>query len=195
MCNLPEVSSEGEKTFEVFYAEHFEQVARALVPIVDSREEAIDVAQEAFLRTWLQWPRLDASDRDPWRFTLRVAVNLATSQLRRAIRLRHRIPRLLVREQSPSAEEVAATHVDVIQVLRRLPARQRSAIVLCDGLGFGSAEAASLLGISDSTLRVHLARGRGRLRREYGPDADTSLDAEQAEREESVRRRQDAHRR
>jgi DNA-directed RNA polymerase specialized sigma24 family protein len=98
---MPEDLSDGERTFEVFYAEHFERVARVAFPLVDSREEAFDITQEAFLRTWAQWSRLGVSDRDLWRFTMRVAVNLATSRLRRVIRFRHRIPRLLAQEQCP----------------------------------------------------------------------------------------------
>jgi RNA polymerase sigma factor (sigma-70 family) len=180
---LPEVLSGGERTFEAFYAQHFEQVARVVFGLVDSTEEAFDIAQEAFLRTWAQWPRLCASDRDPRRFTVRVAVNLATSRLRRLIRFRHRMPRLLALEQNPSAEDVASSRIQVIEALRKLSPRQRVAIVLCEGLGLSSAEAASLLEISDATLRVHLVRARERLRRAYGPDAST--DIEQADRQES----------
>lgn len=185
---MPEGLSDGERAFELFYVEHFEQVARAAFPLAGSREEAFDITQEAFLRTWAQWAHLCASDGDPWRFTVRVAVNLATDRLRRVIRFRHRIPQLLAHEQNPSAEDVATSRMEIIEALRKLSSRQRVAIVLCEGLGLSSAEAASLLEISDATLRVHLARGRERLKRAYGPGADASPDIEQAERREPFRR-------
>lgn len=187
--------SDGERTFEVFYAKHLEQVARVAFPLVDSREEAFDIAQEAFLRTWAQWSRLGVSDRDPWRFTMRVAVNLATSRLRRVIRFRHRIPQLLSQEQNPSAEDVATSRIEVIEALKGLSPRQRVAIVLCEGLGLSSAEAASILEISDATMRVHLSRGRERLRRAYGPDDDASGDEQRMAHEDSSGRPKDANRR
>lgn len=195
VLTLPEDLSDGERTFEVFYAEHFEQVARVAFPLVDSREEAFDITQEAFLRTWAQWSRLGVSDQDPWRFTMRVAINLAISRLRRVLRFRHRIPLLLNREQSPSAEDVATNRMEVIEALRGLSPRQRVAVVLCEGLGLSSAEAASLLEISDTTLRVHLARGRERLRRAYGPDDDASRDEQGTAHEDSSGRPKDANRR
>jgi len=48
--------------------------------------------------------------------------------------------------------------------LRELSVRQRQAVVLRDWAGFETSEVASMLGVRESTVRVHLARGRQALR-------------------------------
>jgi RNA polymerase sigma-70 factor (ECF subfamily) len=53
---------------------------------------------------------------------------------------------------------------DVGRALAELPVRQRQAVVLRDWAGFETAEVARMLGTKESTVRVHLARARERLR-------------------------------
>jgi RNA polymerase sigma factor (sigma-70 family) len=62
----------------------------------------------------------------------------------------------------------------VFAALGRLSLRQRQAVTLRDWAGFETEEVASMLGMSASTVRVHLARGRAALRETLGvrePDA------------------------
>ena len=54
---------------------------------------------------------------------------------------------------------------EIMAGLSGLAIRQRQAVVLRDWAGFETAEVASILGIRESTVRVHLARGRQALRR------------------------------
>jgi len=53
---------------------------------------------------------------------------------------------------------------DVMGALGRLPMRQRQAVVLRDWAGFRTNEIAGMLRVRESTVRVHLARGRQALR-------------------------------
>jgi RNA polymerase sigma-70 factor (ECF subfamily) len=55
------------------------------------------------------------------------------------------------------------TRLDVDAALRALPPPQRAALVLVDMLGYPVAEAASILGISEGTVKSRCARGRTRL--------------------------------
>src|SRR4051794_5968703 len=60
--------------------------------------------------------------------------------------------------------DAAIDREDIAAALRVLPLRQRQAVVLRDWAGFPTRDIASLLSIRESTVRVHLARGRERLR-------------------------------
>lgn len=51
-----------------------------------------------------------------------------------------------------------------MDALRGLPLRQRQSVVLRDWAGFEMSEVARILGTKESTVRVHLARGRAALR-------------------------------
>jgi RNA polymerase sigma-70 factor, ECF subfamily len=53
---------------------------------------------------------------------------------------------------------------DVAAVLRRLPAKQRTALQLAGVEGKSYEEVAAAMGLSVGAVRCHLARGRGRLR-------------------------------
>ena len=59
---------------------------------------------------------------------------------------------------------------DVLRMLRDLAPRQRAALVLLDLYGYGSEEAARIMGIRPSTVRALATQGRAVLRREGGPD-------------------------
>ena len=65
-------------------------------------------------------------------------------------------------EQLVQQAELARLH----QVMERLPARQRVALVLRHGQGLSVAEVAGLLGVGEGTVKTHLVRGLARLRRE-----------------------------
>jgi RNA polymerase sigma-70 factor (ECF subfamily) len=147
--------------FEEFYSKSFPTVARAVRGLCDSRDEAWDITQEAFARTWGHWDEVGRRTH-PIHFTLRVASNLAISKLRRLLTWR-RISRELGEGNEPKHDP--DLRLDLRAGMRSLPHRQRSAILLCDVIGLESAEAADVLGVSPSTLRVHLSRGRARLRR------------------------------
>ncbi|MGH9892204.1 MAG: RNA polymerase sigma factor [bacterium] len=160
----PEGSDEGlDARFEDFYKAHFRHVSRSAGLVVGDSEEAFDITQEAFARTWLEWGRIMGWER-PELFTFKVAGNLARNHLRRRRLWLRRLPQLSGRPESDSTGSAIETRFTVQEALQTLSARQRLAIVLCDGSGFGQDEVASILGIRPSTLRVHLARARARLR-------------------------------
>jgi RNA polymerase sigma-70 factor, ECF subfamily len=156
--------------FERFYVEQFGRVTRAAYLVLGSREEAFDVAQEAFARTWREWERVGRRE-EPLFFTLRVARNLSISRLRRW-RTIACMPPLTV-EAAPTTDQVEV-RVAVRSAIRDLPPRQRWAVVLSDLLDLSSEHAAKVVGVAPSTLRVHLARGRARLRRMLGPETAPS---------------------
>ena len=139
--------------------------------------EAEDVAQEAMLRAWKQAPRWRPGKAkfDTWLH--RVGLNLCYDRLRR----RREIPTETPPDRpddgpAPDRGLLAAElgqRVDA--ALRRLPDRQREAIVLCHYQELTNIEAASLMSVSVEALESLLSRGRRALRQslaDMAPGAD-----------------------
>ena len=53
---------------------------------------------------------------------------------------------------------------DLVVALRALSERQRAAVVLHDAAGYPAREVARIVGSTEAAIRVHLMRGRRRLR-------------------------------
>jgi RNA polymerase sigma factor (sigma-70 family) len=91
-------------------------------------------------------------------------VNLARSELRRRlVRLRH-APRPM--PDAASAEEGACAAIsrqEVIHALRRIPARQREAVVLRYWADLPEAEIAELMGVSVGAIKGYISRAMARL--------------------------------
>ena len=128
--------------------------------------EAEDVAQEAMLRAWKQAPRwVPGKARfDTWLH--RVGLNLCYDRLRR----RREVPTETPPDRpddGPAPDQgllSAELGVRVDAALKRLPDRQREAIVLCHYQELGNIEAASLMEVSVEALESLLSRGRRTLR-------------------------------
>lgn len=149
--------------------------------------EAEDVAQEAMLRAWKQAPRWKPGKArfDTWLH--RVALNLCYDRLRRNREIPTDAPPDRPDEgASPDRGLMAADlgrRVDA--ALRRLPERQREAIVLCHYQELTNIEAAALMKVSVEALESLLSRGRRTLRQALGdlaPGADPDAYGRGAER-------------
>ncbi|MBJ7486227.1 RNA polymerase sigma factor [Brevundimonas sp.] len=128
--------------------------------------EAEDVAQEAMLRAWKQAPRWAPGKArfDTWLH--RVGLNLCYDRLRR----RREVPTEAPPDRpddGPAPDQgllSAELGARVDGALKRLPDRQREAIVLCHYQELGNIEAAALMEVSVEALESLLSRGRRTLR-------------------------------
>lgn len=128
--------------------------------LLDRREEAEEVVQEAFARTLERWRRSRAPD-DPYAYVRRAVVNLARSGLRRRGTARQAGSRLVVVDEPATPDAAAVGSEDrreVIDALRQLPQRQRECVVLRYFEECSTAEAADALGISEGAVKTHLHR-------------------------------------
>jgi len=150
--------------FEVFFRTHFDGVARAAALIAGDLGSGQELAQEAYLRLYERWGAM-TSDDHARNFVYKVAINLARSHRRKHVRL---ILMRFDRDEDSEASEDAPSDGDVLVALRRLPHRQRACVVLVDLVDMDAAGVARTLGISASTVRVHLMRGRQALRAALG---------------------------
>ena len=125
----------------------------ALGLYLGDRYEAEDLAQEALVRLCQHWPLDGVANPGAW--VMRVAFNLATSQLRRRrVQQRHALRRPEVRSE-PEMDDVLAIRRAVLQ----LPERQRRAIVLRYYADLPVRDTAEQLGCPENTVKtlVHQA--------------------------------------
>ena len=144
------------------FDELFPKAFRVAVRILRDRAAAEDVAAEALGRAYARWGRLQSlSYRDAW--VMRVATNLALNQVARR-------PPPLAAASPVHLDDAVVDSVVLGELLRRLPRRQREAVVLRHLVGLSESDTAAVLGISEGTVKTHCRRGleamRAVLRRE-----------------------------
>ena len=162
-------SSEVGATFEDFFDLEHERLLRALYLVVGERQEAEDLAQEAFVKVLERWEVVRWME-SPTGYLYRTAMNTFRSRYRRAVMAVRRIA-LLAPRQRNAFEDVEVT-ADVRAALTALTPRQRAAIVLTELLGYSGEEAASVMGIEASTVRALTTQARTRMRSAIGSDHD-----------------------
>ncbi len=147
--------------FDWFVKQRQGQLLRLAWSLTGEREAAADLAQEALVRLWRAWDRLDA---DPsWPYLRRILVSVFLTSKRR--RWHGEQPADDV--DRPAGVDVAgqvATEELIAAWLATLPPRQRAAVVLryLDDL---SVEAtAELLGCQPGTVKSQTARALDHLR-------------------------------
>lgn len=129
---------------------------RVAYRILGDREEARDIAQETLARAYARWPRV-RERADAW--VAKVAANQALDLVRR----RQRSPRVDGRVGGDVAAQAAA-RTEIVELLRRLPRRQRQVVVLRYLADRPEAEVAALLGCSTGTVKRHAHRAMTSLR-------------------------------
>lgn len=125
--------------------------------ILHDADDAEDAAAEALARTVRKWDKVaDLPHRDAW--VQRVAANVAIDQLRR-----RRRPLQPAATTLDHADPLVG-RLEVTDLLRGLPARQREVVVL-RYLIDQSVEDTAALGISPNSVKTHTARALTALRR------------------------------
>ena len=97
---------------------------------------------------------------DPRGYLYRTAMNVFRSRYRRAMLALKRSTGAAPTDDFAEVEARDAT----VRALATLSPRQRAAVVLTDLLGFRSDEAAKMLGIRASTVRMHASRAHAALK-------------------------------
>jgi RNA polymerase sigma-70 factor (ECF subfamily) len=153
MVQAPEVSA-----FQRFFADEFARLVPALHALTGDRARAEDLAQEALDRAHRNWSTVGAYER-PGAWVRRVAFNLASNAARSSRREEaalRRVPPAGVTELPEADERLWA-------LVRELPEQQRWAVVLHYVEDRPVAEVATVLEVSDGTVKTHLSRARATL--------------------------------
>jgi RNA polymerase sigma-70 factor (sigma-E family) len=151
----PEISTAAEGAVTALYEAHALGMIRLAHIMLGDRQSAEDVVQEAFCGLYRRWAHL--SDQGSAVHYVRSAVlNHCRSVLRR--RTTSQAPREMTGR--PGAERSAESAVltreerdEIMRAVRRLPPRQREALVLRFYLDLSAEETATTMGISPSSVR------------------------------------------
>lgn len=123
---------------------------------------AEELTQETLSRVYDRWAAVRLMDR-PEAWAYRVAFNLARSALRRRLAERRALARVGVR----AAASTGLDQADVLALraaLRRLPARQRTALVLRFYADLPLQEVAEIMGCAPGTVSAHVRDALAALR-------------------------------
>ncbi len=152
-------------SFDAFFRAESARLARALCLITGDPMEAEEVMQEAFVKVLERWDSYPPI-RDPKAYLYRTAMNGFRRGRRRAAHSSRQDPPL----QSPDAFARVDERDAVVRSLRTLSPRQRVALVLTVMLGYSSEEAAAIMRIRPTTVRVHASAALQALRRSAGEE-------------------------
>jgi RNA polymerase sigma-70 factor, ECF subfamily len=135
-----------------------------------------DIVQDSLIKAFAALPHFDAID-NPEGWLFRIVHNTALDFLRRRTRgpiLQNdeALDMIAAPDSSHQDHEIAAIS---LRTFMRLPALQRSAVILKDVLGHSLEEIASITGASEAAAKSALQRGRVRLREIAREPADVSL--------------------
>jgi RNA polymerase sigma-70 factor (sigma-E family) len=146
------------------YSLHYQMLVRLAALLVRDVPTAEDVVQDSFVAMHDGWQRL-RDDESALAYLRQAVVNRSRSVLRhRAVVEKY--PEKPAPDM-PSAEDGALVRLErsaVIATLRKLPGRQREAIVLRYYADFSEAEIAAAMGISCGAVKSHTARAMAALR-------------------------------
>jgi RNA polymerase sigma-70 factor (ECF subfamily) len=157
----PDTAAPGDDgSFEAFFESNHARLFGALAVMARNRSEAEEIMQDAFLTVWERWDRVAAMD-EPVSYLYRVALNLYRKRLRRAAVVVRKTVRLLPADDAMGGVE---TRDEAARLLHLLTPREREALVLTAYLGYSGEEAARLMGIRASTVRVLISRARALVR-------------------------------
>ena len=134
---------------------------RALLAFTGGRSA---IAEEALAEAFARALAHEGGIREPLRWIYRVAIRLAIDDVRRE-------SRWVAQADAPSADAATPTG-EVWLALRGLSPKQRVAIVMRYEMDLPIEEIAARMGVAQPTVRVHLFRGRKKLRELLGGTND-----------------------
>jgi RNA polymerase sigma-70 factor (sigma-E family) len=150
------------------YEERHVELVRFATFIMGDVYAAEDVSQEAFMRVYDAWDRLDDPEK-ALAYLRATVVNIARGRHRhQQVVERNQQPRLVA---VPSAEDDAMGRVGrnaVLEAVSALPSRQRACVVMRHWLRMTESEIAATLDVSIGSVRTHNKRGIQALQRKLG---------------------------
>jgi RNA polymerase sigma factor (sigma-70 family) len=144
--------------------EFSDNLYRFILKNIKDKDKAKDIVQDAFEKLWIKCPDLDSSKAKSWLFTTGYRIMIDT--IRRDQKQGHFDEvnlRSLTFERSYSGlQEILS------KALNKLPAEQKSAILLRDYEGYSYKEIGQITGLSEAQVKVYIFRARTFLKKELG---------------------------
>jgi RNA polymerase sigma factor (sigma-70 family) len=142
-------------SFDELFAREAEPMIRLAISLVDTRERAEEIVQDAFEKTLLSWRRLDR----PGAYVRAAVVNGCRTELRRRLVVRRAV-------EYP-VDQIVASPADseLLDALARLTPKRRIALTLRYYADLPEAEIAELMGVRLGTVKSLVSRGLADLRK------------------------------
>ncbi len=157
-----DLESDRPEEFDQLFRRYERQVFLTSLRLLGNREDARDAAQEVFFRLYKHIGRLDRA-RDPGPWLYRITVNVCRDVARKR-QGGEPLPELAVSGEAHAELARGEQRRLVAEGLRRLPAKERAALVLRDIEGLSTAEVARILESAEGTVRSQVSRARVRIR-------------------------------
>jgi RNA polymerase sigma-70 factor (sigma-E family) len=141
------------------YHAHRLSLLRLALFLLNDRGVAEELVQDAFAALYQRWDALADKSAAPFYLRATLINGARSAQRRRGIARRHVWG--AEHDTSPAADFpvlIAEEHREVVEVLRRLPRRQREVLVLRYWANLEEAEIAQTLGISRGTVKSTASR-------------------------------------
>jgi RNA polymerase sigma-70 factor (sigma-E family) len=149
------------------YEAHALGLIRLAVVMLGDRAAAEDVVQEAFIGLYRHWHALTDTGK-ALGYVRSSVINGCRTALRRRVRQFVGFAGDLAAESAEAAVLVSEEHRQVLDAIRRLPDRQREALVLRYYLDLGEEEIARTMRISRGTVKSTTSRALAALGRILG---------------------------
>ncbi|HCB36767.1 MAG TPA: hypothetical protein DEP66_00715, partial [Acidimicrobiaceae bacterium] len=159
-------------SFNDFYAERRDQLARALSLYFGNEDLGAEAADEAFARAYERWPAV-SQHPNPYGWVYVVGMNRARSVLRRRVVARDKQP--LLAADAEHARSADAVDLDTKAAVARLRPAWRAVVIARFYMGWSVSETAEALDVKTGTVKSRLSRALDQLRADLagaGP-ADT----------------------
>ncbi|MGO9343361.1 MAG: SigE family RNA polymerase sigma factor [Acidimicrobiales bacterium] len=161
----PGSRNERDETVARLFDEHYRGLCRLAGLLLGDSAAAEEVVQEAFLRTFSGWWRVRHPERAQWYLRTSV-VNLCRSRLRRRT-TEERGNRVTWSGTDGGTvgddSDLSVDALTLVELVRRLPPRQRDAVVLRYYEDLPEAEIARILGCAVGTVKSQLSKARATL--------------------------------
>jgi RNA polymerase sigma factor (sigma-70 family) len=144
------------ESFESVYVRNWQPLYRLATMMVSNRAEGEDLAQEAFT----QWYVRRESIQNPDAYLRTVVLNLCTGRYRKRATVGRHAHLFVARS------EVEAVQDPLLDVINRLPMKQKAAVMLRYYEGRGDDEIAAILACRPGTVRSLLSRAMATMRTE-----------------------------
>ena len=152
--------------FVDFASSSRERLRRTAYLLCGDWHRASDITQEALIRIYLAWPRIERKDCLA-AYARQAVMSVVIDQARKLSSTELPAPAV---EATPSAHDPAGEVTDrlsLVQALVRLPERQRACVVLRYFEDLSVAQVAAVLGVTTGTVKHQTYRALASLRRMF----------------------------
>lgn len=161
----PVTPTQSGTTFDDWVRPHLPMLRRFAASLTSSPHDGDDLLQRALIRAWKRWETYDESrgGAGPWLGAV------LRDQARQVWRIgASRTTHLTLEIDSDSPDGGAAEAIDIRSAIRRLPRRQREAVVLHYYVDLTMAEVADVMGCAPGTVKATIFAARAKLSRYLG---------------------------